>query len=230
MARRCRATPHAADRHEPGDHHRPEEPSDGGRALPLDGEQRDDDHRGDRHDPRRPAPGSTTLRPSTADSTEIAGVIMLSPKNRAAPKMPSAASATAVRGRRAAQPPQQRDERHDAALAVVVGAHHERDVGQRDDDHHRPEDQRDDAEHVLRADRHRVGVARVEDRLEGVDRAGADVAEHDPECTDNKGQPRRFRNTLCARRRHRFGNCVHCQLVTQWRRALSLRDRSLRRR
>ena len=36
--------------------------------------------------------GSTTLSPSTADSTEIAGVIMLSPKNSEAPKMPSAAS------------------------------------------------------------------------------------------------------------------------------------------
>ena len=34
--------------------------------------------------------GSTTSRPSTADSTEIAGVIMLSPKNSAAPKSPSA--------------------------------------------------------------------------------------------------------------------------------------------
>ena len=45
--------------------------------------------------------GSMTLRPSTADSTEIAGVIMLSPKNSAAPKMPSAASAIAVRRPRA---------------------------------------------------------------------------------------------------------------------------------
>ena len=35
--------------------------------------------------------GCTTLRPSTAESTEIAGVIMLSPKNREAPKIPSAA-------------------------------------------------------------------------------------------------------------------------------------------
>ena len=50
--------------------------------------------------------GSTTLRPSTADSTEIAGVIMLSPKNSAAPKMPSAVSAMTVR--RPARPPQRR--------------------------------------------------------------------------------------------------------------------------
>ena len=36
--------------------------------------------------------GCATLSPSTADSTEIAGVIMLSPRNSDAPKMPSAAS------------------------------------------------------------------------------------------------------------------------------------------
>jgi len=41
--------------------------------------------------------GWTTLSPSTADSTEIAGVIMLSPKNSDAPKIPSAASASLVR-------------------------------------------------------------------------------------------------------------------------------------
>ena len=46
--------------------------------------------------------GSTTLSPSTADSTEIAGVIMLSPKNSDAPKMPSAASTTAARRPRCA--------------------------------------------------------------------------------------------------------------------------------
>jgi hypothetical protein len=44
--------------------------------------------------------GSTTLRPSTADSTEIAGVIMLSPKNSAAPKIPNDARIIAVRRRR----------------------------------------------------------------------------------------------------------------------------------
>ena len=41
--------------------------------------------------------GSTTSRPSTADRTEIAGVIMLSPKNREAPKTPRAASSSLVR-------------------------------------------------------------------------------------------------------------------------------------
>jgi hypothetical protein len=41
--------------------------------------------------------GAATFTPSTADRTEIAGVIMLSPKNREAPKTPSAASASLVR-------------------------------------------------------------------------------------------------------------------------------------
>ena len=40
--------------------------------------------------------GSTVLRPSTAESTEIAGVITLSPKNSEAPKRPSAASVIAA--------------------------------------------------------------------------------------------------------------------------------------
>ena len=35
--------------------------------------------------------------PSIAESTEIAGVIMLSPKNKEAPKTPSAARINAVR-------------------------------------------------------------------------------------------------------------------------------------
>ena len=68
--------------------------------------------------------GSTTLSPSTAESTEMAGVIMLSPKNSDAPKMPSAARTSAARWRPGEAPPaEQCDQGHDAALAVVVGAH-----------------------------------------------------------------------------------------------------------
>ena len=154
--------------------------------------------------------GSTTLSPSTAESTEIAGVIMLSPKNSAAPKMPSAASTMAGALRpRAAPPAQQRDQRHDAALAVVVGAHRQQDVGDRDDDHHRPEDQRDDAEHVVRADRDRVRVGRVEHGLQGVDRAGADVAEHHAERADHDGRAQRLPTGRRGRRRGAAGSvCI----------------------
>ena len=41
--------------------------------------------------------GAATSTPSTADSTEIAGVIMPSPRNSDAPKIPSAASSIFVR-------------------------------------------------------------------------------------------------------------------------------------
>ena len=47
----------------------------------------------------RSSSGSTTLRPSMDDSTEMAGVIMLSPKNSAAPNNPSAESTAADRSR-----------------------------------------------------------------------------------------------------------------------------------
>jgi hypothetical protein len=41
--------------------------------------------------------GSATLTPSTAESTEIAGVIMLFPRNSEAPKIPSPTSTSLVR-------------------------------------------------------------------------------------------------------------------------------------
>lgn len=44
-----------------------------------------------------PTDGAATCAPSIAESTEIAGVIMLSPKNSDAPNTPSTASASATR-------------------------------------------------------------------------------------------------------------------------------------
>ena len=73
-----------------------------------------------------------------------------------------------------------RDQRQDAALAVVVGAHDEEDELDRDDQRDRPEDERDDAEDVLFGRLHRAVVG-GEDGLQRVERAGADVAEDDAE-------------------------------------------------
>ena len=73
-----------------------------------------------------PTDGAATCTPSIAESTEMAGVIMLSPKNSDAPNTPSAASISATRRLLGTPlPPDQRDQRHDPALAVVVGAHHQ---------------------------------------------------------------------------------------------------------
>ncbi len=83
---------------------------------------------------------------------------------------------------------QQRGQGHDAALAAVVGPHDEGDVLDRDDDHDRPENQRDDAVDLDLAGAHRMVVGR-EHRLHRIQRAGADVAEHHPQRTQRQPRP-----------------------------------------
>ena len=51
---------------------------------------------------------------------------------------------------------------------------------------HGPEDQRDDPEHALDGRLHRVRVARIEHRLDGVQGARPDIPEHDPQSTDGQ--------------------------------------------
>src|SRR3954471_17334550 len=62
-------------------------------------------------------------------------------------------------------------------LAVVVGAHDQDGVLERDDQDERPEDERDGAGDALRRQR----AASVGGLFEGIKRACADVAVHDPE-------------------------------------------------
>jgi len=70
-------------------------------------------------------------------------------------------------------------QRQDPALAPVVGAHHKHEVLDGDHQDQRPDDQRQDAQHVGRG--HRNAVLAVEALADGVERARADVAVHDPE-------------------------------------------------
>jgi hypothetical protein len=119
----------------------------------------------------------------------MAGVIMLSPKNSEAPKIPSADSTTFAR-RPPGSPSDQGDQRHDPALAVVIGPHHEQDVRDGDDDRHRPEDQRDDPEDAVVRHLDRVRIARTEQRLHGIQRARADVPEDDAQGTDRESRLR----------------------------------------
>ena len=88
---------------------------DTARAAPLHGEQPDDDD-SEIGSTYASSSGAATSRPSTAESTEIAGVITPSPKNRQAPAMPTRPStARALRADRDAL--RQRHEREDAAFA-----------------------------------------------------------------------------------------------------------------
>jgi hypothetical protein len=61
---------------------------------------------------------------------------------------------------------------------VVVGAEHEHEVLERDDDDQCPEDERQNTKHVTRRRRH--GVRAVEAFANGVEGAGADVAVDNP--------------------------------------------------
>ncbi len=120
-----------------------------------------------------------TPMPSTAEMTEIAGVITPSPKSIAAPTT-TITTKPGRFGRDAALGPrqQQRQQRQDAALAVVVDPHDDAHVLDADDDDQRPDDQGEDPQHVLRG---HADVGAREARLEGVERARPDVAVDHPE-------------------------------------------------
>ena len=90
----------------------------------------------------------------------------------------------------------ERHQRQDAAFALVVGLHQEQHVFRRDDDQQRPDDERDDADHLVGAEARAFELA--ERGLQRVEGARADVAEHDadraeredPEAARAPGQPR----------------------------------------
>ena len=106
--------------------------------------------------------------------------------------MPSAIRIGRPTASRAAPPTAPRaagDERRqgqDAAFALVVRAHHDRDVLDRDDEQQRVDDQREHAQHVVVRRRHRV---RAEEALaHRIQRAGADVAVDDAESGEGEGK------------------------------------------
>ena len=67
--------------------------------------------------------------------------------------------------------------RQDAALALVVRLHQEQHIFSGDDDQERPDDERDDADHLRGAERGAFELAKR--GLQRVEGARADIAEHD---------------------------------------------------
>ena len=78
---------------------------------------------------------------------------------------------------------EKRQQRDDAALAAVVGAHDQDGVFERDDHDQRPEDHRHDAHDGFG----RECSAAVCGLLERIERAGADIAVDDAECCESRG-------------------------------------------
>ncbi len=77
----------------------------------------------------------------------------------------------------------ERGQRHHTALTIVVGTHQDADVLDGHDDRNAPEHQRDHSEHVGLVRAHSASVEQ-EDRLQRVQRAGADIAEDDAQRGD----------------------------------------------
>jgi hypothetical protein len=82
-------------------------------------------------------------------------------------------------------------QRQDAALAVVVGAHHEDQILDADDDHQRPEDEREHPEDVVGSHHNAVTVA-AEGLAHGIQRAGAHVAVDDAQRPERRRRQRRL--------------------------------------
>ena len=96
----------------------------------------------------------------------------------------------------------QRGQRQQAALAAIVGAHDDDDVFDGHDQDQRPEDQRQRAENRVLADP-AIGEQRL---LGGIERRGADIAEHDAERRQRQaaGAARSFGRIAIGKRiRHR---------------------------
>jgi hypothetical protein len=102
-------------------------------AAALHEEQQDQDADRDRDDGTSSSEVLTSSRPSTALSTEMAGVIAPSPYSSAVPNTPSATSRPALVTCGSRLRHHERGEREDPALTLVVGLHHEQQVLDRDD-------------------------------------------------------------------------------------------------
>ena len=168
--------PHDAEdrqHHEPHDHDRTEHPPDAIGAMPLDGEDPDQDHHGNGHDVRveqrrRDLQPLDCAEDGNGRRDDAVAVQEARPENpQEDQRRPPEALA---RG-------QQRGQREDAAFALIVGAHHDGDVLDRDHQQQRIDDQRQHTQHVLL--RGRDGVRSEEALAQRVQRTGADVAVDD---------------------------------------------------
>ena len=153
----------------------PNSPTDPVGAVPLNREHTDDDGHRDRHDVRFEQ-WRRHLEPldraEHRDGRRDHAVAVEKRGAEDAHQDEDRPSRSISRSRR-----QQRGQGEDAAFALVVRAHHDRDVLDRDDEQQRIDDQRQDAEHVLVRRRH--GMRAEEAFAHRVERARADVAVDD---------------------------------------------------
>ena len=168
----------------PDQHHRSEDPADEGRAPALHEEQADEDRERDRHDE---AVEAGRVDPQALDRREHRdgrGDRPVAVEQGGADEADHEQQRLPRAGLRVAGA-EQRQHRHDAALAAVVGTKDQHRVFQRDDEDQRPQDQRDRAGHRDRA-RGAAGARGAHRLLEGVERTRADIAVDDTEGGDQE--------------------------------------------
>ena len=172
---------------EPNGHDRTEQAADGAGAAHLHREQAEDDNDGDgQHEALQPR--RDDLQPFNGGQYGDGGGDGAVAKEQAGPADADQAQ-QAPHPRAGAPALRNRHEGQDAALAVVVGAHHQEDVFHRDGEHQRPEDQGKHTED-LDAAHARVGEV-LQAGLQGVERRSADVAVDDAEHAQDGGGTKR---------------------------------------
>ena len=191
-----------ADGHEPQRHDRPEQLADAVAALPLQGEQADQDQRRQRDDIGRDPwhRGLEAFERAQHRDRRRNGAVAVQQRG--------AEHAERDHHRPFAMlDAQKRHQRQDAAFAFVVGAHHHRDVFDRGGDHQRPDDQRQHSDRRLR----RGAAGPLERGLERIEGAGADIAIDHAQRAEHEGAQRpvrRGRSTLGE-----AGRCRHGLLI-----------------
>ena len=177
--------PGRREEREPRPHDRSEGPPDRAGPVALDGEQHGEDDQRDRDDEvlhRRRCHLEALDRREDRDRRRDHPVAV-EERRAEDPERDERGLGRATLEAHAAL--DERDEGHDPAFALVVGAHDEGHVLDRDDDRDRPEDERDHAVDARLGGPHGVVVG-GEDRLQRVERAGPDVAEDHAEGADGE--------------------------------------------
>ena len=173
-----------ADGDEPQQHDGPEDRTDACGPERLQREQPDQDADRDRHDQvvqrrRRhldPLDGAQHRDRGRQDTVTV----KQRAAEQAATEQDGGRHATSAAGAAAGH---QGCQRQDAALAVMVGPHHEDAVFERNDEQQRPDDQRQDTQHGVGRD---VAAGCLKDGLHRVERTGAEVAVDDAERREHR--------------------------------------------
>ncbi len=169
------------DADEPEGGHRTEDLADTSGAATLHREECRDDHHRERHDPRledRRGDFEALDGAEHGDGGSDHAVAVEQCRAEEPDDQDQSAAAFLAAGAH------QGEERENAALTAIVGPHHEPDVLERDDEVERPEDQREDSQHIVVGERD--GVEPLKRLLQRVERRRTDVAVNHSECGEGK--------------------------------------------